>query len=65
MGGEDFGQYGRTVEKVPTCMFRLGAVDPVPGPPIHSSKFAPIPEPTLKTGVTSLTAAALDLLAKP
>ena len=27
-------------------------------------KFAPLPEPTLKTGVTALTAAALDLLAK-
>ena len=26
------------------------------------SKFAPVPEPTLKTGVTALTAAALELL---
>ncbi len=74
MGGEDFSQFARTVEKVPACMFRIGAVDPAkvaesqrtggPLPSLHSSKFAPLPEPTLKTGVTALTAAALDLLAK-
>lgn len=28
MGGEDFGRYGRTAERVPICMFRLGAVAP-------------------------------------
>jgi hippurate hydrolase len=74
MGGEDFSQFGRTVEKVPICMFRIGAVAPekiaesersgVPLPSLHSSKFAPIPEPTIKTGVTAMTAAALELLAK-
>jgi len=74
MGGEDFGQFGRTAEKVPICMFRVGAVDPVKFaesqrtgaalPSLHSSKFAPLPEPAIKTGVTALTAAALDLLAK-
>ncbi|MBI4626093.1 MAG: amidohydrolase [Verrucomicrobia bacterium] len=75
MGGEDFSQFGRTVEKVPICMFRLGAVAPekvaesqrtgVPLPSLHSSKFAPVPEPTIKTGVTAMTAAALDLLTRP
>lgn len=74
MGGEDFGQFGRTLEKVPICMFRVGAVDPqkiaesqrtgAPLPSLHSSKFAPLPEPAIKTGVTALTAAALELLAK-
>jgi hippurate hydrolase len=74
MGGEDFSQFGRTVEKVPVSMFRVGAVDPVkfaesqrtgePLPSLHSSKFAPLPEPTIKTGVTALTASALELLAK-
>ncbi len=74
MGGEDFGQYGRTVEKIPICLFRIGAVAPekfaesertgVPLPSLHSSKFAPVPEPTIKTGITAMTAAALDLLAK-
>lgn len=74
MGGEDFSNYGRTAEKVPICMFWLGAVAPekitesertgVPLPSLHSSKFAPVPEPTIKTGVTAMTAVALDLLAK-
>jgi hippurate hydrolase len=74
MGGEDFSQFGRTLDKVPVCLFRVGAVDPakvaesqrtgVPLPSLHSSKFAPLPEPTIKTGITALTAAALDLMAK-
>jgi hippurate hydrolase len=74
MGGEDFSQFGRTAEKVPVCLFRLGAVDPaqaaesertgIPLPSLHSSRFAPLPEPTIKTGVTALTAAALELLGK-
>lgn len=74
MGAEDFSEFGMTVEHVPVCMFRLGAADPakleesertgVPLPGLHSSKFAPVPEPTIKTGITAMTAAALDLLAK-
>ena len=74
MGGEDFSLYGLTAEKVPITMFRVGAVDPAkfaesertgePLPSLHSSKFAPLPEPTIKTGITAATAAALDLLAK-
>ncbi|MBI5689709.1 MAG: amidohydrolase [Verrucomicrobia bacterium] len=74
MGGEDFGRFGRTVEKVPVCLFRVGAVDPAavaasartgaPLPSLHSSKFAPVPEPTIKTGITAMTAAALELLAR-
>ena len=74
MGGEDFSEFGRTLDKVPICLFRVGAVDParvdesqrtgVPLPSLHSSKFAPVPEPTIKTGITALTGAALDLLAK-
>ena len=74
MGGEDFSQFGRTVERVPICIFDVGAVDPVkvaesqrtgvPLPSLHSSKFAPLPEPTIKAGITAMTAAALDLLAK-
>lgn len=74
MASEDFSQYGRTVEKVPICFFMLGASDPakleesrrtgVPLPSLHSSRFAPVPEPTIRTGVEAMTAAALDLLAK-
>ena len=74
MGAEDFSEYGRTSEKVPLCMFFVGAVDPqrleeshrtgVPLPSTHSSRFAPVPEPTIKTGVIAMSAAALDILAK-
>ncbi|MEO7598062.1 MAG: amidohydrolase [Opitutus sp.] len=72
MGGEDFSRFGLTTEKIPICLFRVGAVDPAkvldsektgaPLPSLHSSHFAPVPAPTIKTGVTALTAAALDLL---
>jgi len=72
MGAEDFGLYGRTEQKIPVCMFWLGAVDPAlfkehqrtgkPLPPLHSSQFLPLPEPTMKTGVTAMTAAVLELM---
>jgi amidohydrolase len=74
MGGEDFSEYGRTADKVPLCLFRLGAVAPekiaesqrtgVSLPSLHSSRFAPVPEPTIKTGITAMTAAVLELLGK-
>ncbi len=74
MASEDFSQYGRTVEKVPLCFFQIGATAAeriaesrrtgVPLPSLHSSRFAPVPEPTIKTGIAAMTAAALDLLAK-
>ena len=68
MGGEDFGVFGRTPEKRPLCLFWLGTVDPqkVRGgavlPSLHSSRFAPLPEPTIKTGVKAMTAAVMGLL---
>ncbi len=72
MGGEDFGQYGRQLE-VPSFIFWLGAVEAkrfdasrVPGgaplPAIHSSTFAPDPEPTITTGVRCTASLALALL---
>ncbi|MCK6457636.1 MAG: amidohydrolase [Phycisphaerae bacterium] len=72
MGGEDFGQYAATLG-VPGYMFWLGAGDAAaieaskqpggaPLPAMHSSKFAPIPEPTIRTGVRSLTSLALAIL---
>ena len=74
MGAEDFSEYGRTQEKIPICMFWLGAVEPkrveesrqsgVPLPSLHSSRFAPVPEPTIRTGVTAMTAAVLELAGK-
>ena len=72
MGGEDFGEYGRTAEKIPIAILWLGAIAPERVqeslrtgqslPSLHSSQFAPLPEPTIKTGVTAMTAAVLDLL---
>jgi amidohydrolase len=70
MGGEDFGMYGRTAAKIPVCMLRLGSVPAKnfksgePLPTTHSPFYYPDPEPTLKTGVTALAAAVLELLKK-
>ena len=73
MGGEDFGRYGRTTHNIPIFMFRLGAVSPVavkraqalgqPLPSLHSTQFAP-DTACLKTGVTAMTAAVLELVGK-
>lgn len=74
MVSEDFSEFGRTVEHVPICDIRLGASAPAaiaesertgtPLPSLHSGKFAPVPEPAIKTGVAAMTAVALDLLKK-
>jgi hippurate hydrolase len=73
MGAEDFGLFGRTEHKVPICMFWLGTIDLArfkehqatgrPLPALHSSGYLPAIRPTLDTGVTAMTAVALDLLA--
>ncbi|MFQ5651008.1 MAG: amidohydrolase [bacterium] len=73
MGGEDFGRYGRVSPEIPIHIFWLGAVKPEviaeskkrsqPLPSLHSNLFAPDAEPTIKTGVKAMSAAALDLLA--
>jgi len=72
MGAEDFSEFSR--QGVPICMWWVGATDPakfvesertgVPVPSNHSATFAPVPEPTLKACVTSMTAAVLELLGK-
>ena len=73
MAGEDFGEWG-VAAKCPSTDLWLGATPParlaavggdttrVPG--IHSSEFAPDREPTIKTGASALTLAALEVLAK-
>ncbi len=73
MGGEDFSEYGRA--GVPAVMMKLGIVEPkrlaeaeAAGetlPSAHSPLYAPDRERTLRTGVTLLTTAALELLGKP
>ncbi len=72
MAGEDFSQYGRQEPKIPISIFWLGTVDPrtyakakakgLGLPSLHSSKFAPAPEPTIKTGVAAMSAAVVSLL---
>ncbi len=74
MGGEDFSEFSLPDHSLPACMFWVGAVDPAksaeskrtgaPLPSLHSSKFAPVPEPTIRTGVVAMTAAVLDLMKK-
>ncbi len=74
MGSEDFGQFGLEDHKIPTFMFRVGAIDAeriakskqtgVPLPSLHSSLFWPVPEPTIRTGVKAMTVAVLELMKK-
>lgn len=71
MGSEDVGLFSLS-GTIPAVMFRLGASDPqkvaesvrtgkqLPGP--HSPLFAPVYEPTIRTGVVAMTSMALDLL---
>jgi amidohydrolase len=71
MGSEDVGLFSLN-GAIPAAMFRLGASDPaklaeslktgvsLPGP--HSPLFAPIYEPAIRTGVTALTAMAMNIL---
>jgi len=73
MASEDFGEFGRAAN-VPYLEFWLGATpaakleaahgDFTKVPGLHSSEFAPDPEPTLKAGASALTVAALELLGK-
>ncbi|MBI4248075.1 MAG: amidohydrolase [Elusimicrobia bacterium] len=67
MGGEDFGRYRRAAGgSLQSFMFRLGSADPKADPKqlpsLHSSKYAPVVEPTLKTGVRAMTWAVLTVL---
>jgi hippurate hydrolase len=74
MASEDFSLYALTAPNPPIMMFWLGASDPVkykdavengarlPGP--HSSEFAPLPEPAIRTGVEAMTTAVISLLEK-
>jgi len=74
MASEDFCHYGLEGNKIPICMFRLGAIDPakiaeskrtgIPLPSLHSSLFAPVPEPTIRTGVIAMTSAVMELMVK-
>ena len=73
MMSEDFGYFSLD-KTIPSVDFSLGAVDPekvkqsratgTPLPSLHSALFAPLPEPTLRTGVKAMTSAVLELMKK-
>jgi len=72
LGGEDFGLFPREL-KIPGVMFKLGGTDPkrwartggkgLPG--LHSDQWAPLPEPTLRTGIATISVAILEALGEP
>jgi amidohydrolase len=74
MVSEDFSLYALADPKPRTALFWLGAVDPEKFkdaqehgtrlPSLHSSEFAPLPEPAIRTGVEGMTSAVMDLLKK-
>ena len=67
MVSEDFGRFGLD-RQIPICMLNVGAVDPAKIasgarlPSLHSSEFAPLPEPTIRGAVKAMTLAVLELL---
>ncbi|MDP9007832.1 MAG: amidohydrolase [Pseudomonadota bacterium] len=71
MASEDFGAWSLPDHSVRIFCFWLGASDPakvkdsertgVPLPATHSPQFAPVPEPTIRTGVVAMTAFAVSL----
>jgi len=73
-GGEDFSEFGRTLHRVPIFIWGVGAADPAKYaaaarrgeslPSNHSPLALFVPDPTLQTCVTTMTAAVLDLAAK-
>ncbi|MGF1607330.1 MAG: amidohydrolase [Rhodothalassiaceae bacterium] len=75
MGAEDFSEFGKTEEDIPSLIFWVGGADPAKFrearargqslPSNHSPLFVPQPEPVLTMGVEAMTTAALELLGKP
>jgi hippurate hydrolase len=73
-GGEDFSEFGRTVHRVPIFIWGIGAADPATFeaannqgkslPSNHSPLAAFVPDPTLQTCITTMTAAVLELTGK-
>lgn len=71
MGSEDVGVFGLD-RKIPVAFLWLGAMEPakfaaaqaagksLPGP--HTSRFEPLPQPTIETGVEAMTTVATTLL---
>jgi len=73
MGGEDFSRYGR--EGIPIMMYFLGTIPDdrfaeserpggKPLPSMHSDSYAPAPEPSVRTGVRTMSMAVLNQLTR-
>ena len=72
MGGEDFGRFGRQEPRIPSFLFWLGGTSEedwkryqkgeIVLASNHSPFFAPIPQPTLSTGIRAMTSSAIGLL---
>ena len=73
MGAEDFGRY--SAGGVPIFMYFLGTIGkerfaeaekpggkPLPG--MHTDSYAPVPEPSIRTGVRTMSMAAMNLMPK-
>jgi hippurate hydrolase len=74
MGGEDFSRYSLD-GKIPVFMYFLGSVPPErvaeasrpggkPLPGGHTDGYYPLPEPTIRTGVKTMSLAVLNLMGK-
>lgn len=72
MASEDFSHFSEG--GVPSMMFQIGAYDPARVaaaragtgpelPPNHSPYFAPVPRPTMETGVEAMTVAVIEAFA--
>jgi hippurate hydrolase len=74
MGGEDFSEYSLPDHSIPACMFTVGGVEAAKMaeskktgaalPSLHSSKFAPVPDSTIRAGLIGMTATLLELMKK-
>ncbi|MBM3983206.1 MAG: amidohydrolase [Planctomycetes bacterium] len=73
MGAEDFGRFSEG--KVPIFMYFIGTITkekydaaqkpgaaPLPG--MHTDAYAPVPEPSIRTGVRTMSLAAMNLMRK-
>jgi hypothetical protein len=72
MGVEDFSEFSLPGHSIAAVDFWIGGVDPAKIaeykkegkqlPSLHSSKFAPVPEPTIRVGMIGMTSAVLELM---
>ncbi len=72
LGGEDFSRYGKA--GVPIFLYFLGTSAPkkvadaertgIALPSMHSDRYAPVPAPTIETGVLTMSLAVLNLVGK-